>query len=110
MLRLPPLKTKSLIVVCVAGSSLLLLARALNGSGGGIKTVESALLIALASLTFPAICFGSLYSAFIKDLLFEPSEELKKTDLTLLFVGVLSTWISLSILNQAWGLFHQAQR
>lgn len=107
---LPPFKTKSLIIIGVVWSSLLLLSRWLNGSGGAPKTVESALLLALSSISLSAIFWGSLFFASIRNLIFEPSKPEVMEDLSLFCAGGITALMAVYSLQRAWELLQQVQR
>lgn len=107
---LPPFKTKSLIIIGVVWSSLLLLSRWLNGSGGAPKTVESALLLALSSIGLSAIFWGSLSFASIRKLIFEPSKPEVIGNLSLLCAGGIAALMAVYSSQQAWELLQQVPR
>lgn len=103
----PPIKRAPLIAIGVVWSILILLAGAFNGPGGAalktIETVETASIMTLAAFGFAAIFFGALFSAFIRDLIFESSEEFG-AEFSLLLGGGVTAFMGLHFLNRVFEL------
>jgi hypothetical protein len=107
MFKLPPLKTEAIVVISGTGVPLLLLTMLANGAGKPVpKTVTAALLLALISLGFLAICLGSLCSATVRSWLYESPEAAEESALGLLVGSGVSALLTGHLLYRAWELFH----
>jgi hypothetical protein len=105
MFQLPPFETEAIVVLLSVGISLMLGARIANGSGGVLKTVSAALLLALVATGFFIVCVGSLCSASFRNWLYESPQAAEESALGLLVGSGISALFIAHLLYHAWELF-----
>jgi hypothetical protein len=87
MFKLPPVKSETILILGILWILLIILS-ILTSAPRGPKpnTVASAVFLIAALLGWLVVCWGSLFSATIRNWVFEPSKELEDSALGL-FVG-----------------------
>ncbi len=105
MFKLPPVKLEAIIILGTLWILFIILSM-LTSAPGGPKpnTVASGVFLLVALLLAVVACWGSLFSATIRNSIFEPSAELEESALGLLVGGGIAALLMANVLQRIWVL------